>query len=78
MNREKTIVKDMAGKEPILHPTDKHLVVFTNGAEHFICETPTGHERFINQTVMRRATEVEIQHHRSMAAKSHIATPFLW
>lgn len=46
------------------HPTDKKLMVFTNGADHFICETPTGHEVLKDQMVLRRANEEERKHYR--------------
>ena len=72
------LVREYAGTQPIMHPTDKQLIVFTNGADHFICETPTGHERFVDQPVIRTATEAEINHHRAIAEKEHVATPFLW
>ena len=71
-------VKEYGGNQPTLHPTDKNLVVFTNGADHFICETPVGHERFVDQLVIRVATEDEIKHHRSLVMKKAVVTPFLW
>ena len=74
----KGLVSEYDGREPLLHPTDKNLIVFTNGADHFICETPTGHERFVDQPVIRVANEVEIKHHSAIAKKEHVATPFLW
>lgn len=58
------LVKEIGGKLPSNHPTDKDLLVFTNGADHFVCPTPKGHERFESQPVMRKATEEERKHHR--------------
>ena len=46
------------------HPTDKDLMVFTNGADHFICGTPIGHEVLKDQMVFRRANEEERKHYR--------------
>jgi len=72
------IVRDFGGIKPAAHPTDKKLIVFTNGADYFVCATPIGHERFISQPVIRGATEDEIKHHRSLNAKKALVTPFLW
>jgi len=58
------LVKEIDGFMPSSHPSDKKLTVFTNGADHFICETPTGHERFDDRPVLRKATEDERKHHR--------------
>ena len=48
------------------HPTDKQLTVVTNGADHFICETPNGHESLEMKPVLRKATEEESNHHRGV------------
>ena len=58
------LVSDVGGYMPSNHPTDKDLLVFTNGADHFVCPIPTGHERFREQPVIRKATEEECKHHR--------------
>lgn len=71
-------VSDYNGRQPLLHPTDKKLIVFTNGADHFICATPTGHERFVDQPVIRAANEDEVKHHCVEARKENVLTPFLW
>ena len=68
------LVKDIGGKEPILHPLDKSMVVFTNGADHFICEVPTGHELFGDKAVIRKAIEGECNFYRNMLRKKHVVT----
>ena len=62
-------VNEINGRQPIKHPTDKRLVVFTNGADQFICTAPKGANVFEHQPVIRIATEEESNHHRSQVAK---------
>ena len=70
-------VKDYAGRQPVIHPTNKRLVVFTDGANHFICEEPVRIERFADQLVIRPASEGEINHHRTEVNKEKVGIQFL-
>ena len=78
MKAIKALVWEIGGYEPILHETDKELIVFTNGVDHFICETPTGHEQFKTQPVIRQASEREACFYRRMTMKvAHITQSVL-
>jgi hypothetical protein len=77
MTAMKALVWEIGGTEPILHPTDKELIVFTNQVDHFVCETPTGHESFKTQPVIREASEDEIAYHRRMVMKNATISPVM-
>ena len=49
------------------HPTDKELTIVSNGADHFICEIPRGHDVLHNMPVLRKATEEESNFYRRVA-----------